>query len=150
MIYTRKLYSLVADLGMSSATRAQAKNTYVVEDAMIARARQDVSWWQELCRDYCTVKNGVIGRHISQVGMMIDDQEPLTLEMTSDMSGGGLGAHWKRTTLWATHQWQKTSPGQARHNKNLHIIRIRRGGGYLDVLADFSTDMGSQIPRPPA
>ena len=35
MIYTRELYSVVADLGMSSATRAQAKNTYVVEAAMI-------------------------------------------------------------------------------------------------------------------
>ena len=43
MIYTRELYSVVTDLGMSSATRAQAKSTYIVEAAQIARARQDIS-----------------------------------------------------------------------------------------------------------
>ena len=34
------------------------------------------------------------------MGIATNDQEPLTLEMHSDMSGGGLGAHWKGTALW--------------------------------------------------
>ena len=100
MIYTRELYSVVADLGMSSATRAQAKKTHVVEAAHIARVLLDTSWWRELCHAYHTEKDGVIGRRISQVGMATNNQEPLTLEIYSDMSGGGLGAHWKGTALW--------------------------------------------------
>ena len=44
--------------------------------------------------------NGVIGRRISQVGVESDSTEPLTCELFSDMSGGGLGAHWKGSTLW--------------------------------------------------
>ena len=44
MIYTRELYSVVADLGMSSATRAQAKETPVVEATYIAHIQLDTSW----------------------------------------------------------------------------------------------------------
>ena len=100
MIYIRELYSVVADMGMSSAPRALAKNAYIVEAAHVERARQDTSWWLDLCRDYRTVANGVIGRRISQVGVESDSTEPLTCELFSDMSGGGLGAHWKGSTLW--------------------------------------------------
>ena len=39
MIYARELYSVVVDLGMSSATRAQAKKTHVIEAAHIARVQ---------------------------------------------------------------------------------------------------------------
>ena len=100
MIYTRELYSVVADLGMSSATKAQAKHTLITSQAMMSRIRLDTSWWHDLCTDYRTLEGGSYGRRISRIGMPPDYSEPLTLELYSDMSGGGLGGYWSGTSHW--------------------------------------------------
>ena len=101
MVYVRELYAVVADLGMSSASRQACRSTFFTDWRLIRRIRIDLTWWLDLCRDYRTKTGALAGVRISQVGRQIATAVNPSLEIYSDMSGDGLGGYWFGTSLWA-------------------------------------------------
>jgi len=99
MVYIRELYSVVADLGMSSCLKAIGRSTFFTDADYIRRIRLDVGWWLSLCEDYRTLGGAVMGRRISLVGLPLSTATAPTLEMYSDMSGVALGGYWTGTYL---------------------------------------------------
>ena len=101
MVYVRELYAVVADLGMSSASRQACRSTFFTDERLIGRIRIDLFWWLDLCRDFRTKAGAVPGRRISQVGLPMVTAVNPSLEIFSDMSGDGLGGYWRGTGMWA-------------------------------------------------
>ena len=100
MVYTHELYAVVADLGMSSCSKAIGRITFFTDADLIRRIRLDVGWWLSLCEDYRTLDGAVMGRRISLVGLAVSTATAPTLEIYSDMSGVALGGYWKGTSMW--------------------------------------------------
>jgi len=101
MVYVRELYAVVAELGMSSASRQACRSRFFTEEHFIRRIRIDLFWWLDLCRDFRTKPGAVPGVRISQVGIPIATAVNPSLEIFSDMSGDGLGGYWRGTGMWA-------------------------------------------------
>ena len=148
MIYVRELYSVVAELGLSSCPKSIGRSTFIEDANQIRRIRLDIGWWLDLCRNYRSLGGAVHGRRISHVGLPRLVQSAYTLENFSDMSGkssqwlsGGYIALVLRTYPSAHHLEQESAP-----RERFHLLGACGSRGDSVVFTHLPPDMGGATP----
>ncbi len=149
MVYVRELYAVVADLGLSSCTKAMARTVFFVDAELIGRIRLDIGWWLNLCQDYRLVSGALLGRRISQVGVQAATPTDLTLEICADMSGDGLGGYWRGTSMWCHSSIPSTITldKNQRFGKRLVSSAYAEAAGILMCLLTFLPVWAAKYPH---
>jgi len=148
MIYVRELYSVVAELGMSSCPKSIGRSTFFEDANWIRRIRLDIGWWLDLRKDYRTLDGAVHGRRISHVGLPRLVQPACTLEIFRICQEKLSEGYWVGTPFWCyapilTHITLNRS---LRHEKDYIASGHAESRRDFVVFTHLPPDMGGATP----
>ena len=149
MIYVRELYSVVAELGLSSCPKSIGRSTFIEDANQIRRIRLDIGWGLDLCRNYRSLGGAVHGRRISHVGLPRLVQSAYTLEIFRICLEKALGGYWVGTSLWCYEPIPAhiTLNRNLRHEKDFISSGHAEAAGILLCLLTFLPIWAAQHPH---